>query len=404
MPFTLNMPKLSPTMEDGTIAVWHKKEGERVEAGDLLFEVATDKATVEHTALDEGWLRKILVQNGGSAVVNQPVAIFSEEENENIDNFQIDEGAQQASDVSSQPIPQPTAISEPQTAEVVGDRILASPLAKKLAKERGIDLRFLRGTGPNKRIMSRDLDTQPTTRPSAQASTLSAGVYTIETLTPVRKVIAQRLQEAKATIPHFYAQMTVDAQPLVHFREQLKNSGVQVSVNDCIVKACALALKEHPAVNSGFNVKDNTLIRYQTVDVAVAVSIAAGLITPIVKHADRKSLAEVSAEIRSLAKRAKDGKLALDEFQGGSFTVSNLGMFGISNFQAIINPPQAAILAVGAILDLPVVKDGVVIAGKVINLTLSVDHRVVDGVAAAEFLSVVKKIVENPVGLILNEN
>lgn len=400
MPFTLNMPKLSPTMEEGTIAHWHKKEGDRIEAGDLLFEVSTDKATVEHTALDEGWLRKIIVPEGGTATVNQAVAVLTEEENESVEGFSFEEKAAVEQHQPAQPI-QASAQTQAPTPDVQEtSRTIASPLAKKLAKERGIDLRSVSGSGPNNRIMSRDLESAKNIARPAQPAT-PPGTFTTETLTPIRKVIAQRLQEAKSTIPHFYVQTAVDAQALVAFRDQLRAADINISFNDCVVRACALALKEHPGINSGFNAADQTLIRYQTVDIAVAVSIPAGLITPIVKLADSKSLVDLSAEIRSLAKRAKDGKLALDEFQGGSFTISNLGMYGVSSFQAIINPPQGAILAVGAILDLPIVKEGAIVPGKIMNLTLSVDHRVIDGVTAAEFLRTLKSKLENPIGLIL---
>lgn len=400
MPFTLTMPKLSPTMEEGTIAKWHKKEGEQINAGDLLFEVATDKATVEYTSLDDGWLRKIVIADGQNAVVNQPVAILTEEQNESIEGYQP-EGVQ-----SSQPSVELKAtgplkaIPEPKKEPSI-QRVLASPLAKKLAKEQNLDLTNLVGSGPSQRIMSRDLGRAG----SKQKNTpiLPSGSFTTEALTPMRKAIAQRLQEAKSTIPHFYVQHSFNMGPLVEFREQLKELGQVVSVNDCIVRACALALKEHPAVNSGFDSQSKVLIRYQTVDIAVAVSIAGGLITPIIVNADTKLLPELSTEIRSLAKRAKEGRLNPDEYQGGSFTISNLGMYGITDFQAIINPPHAAILAVSGILDVPIVKNGVVVPGKMMNVTLSADHRVVDGVTTAEFLNSLKKYIENPVSLIFTK-
>ena len=393
MPFTLTMPKLSPTMEEGTIAQWHKKEGERVEAGDLLFEVSTDKATVEYNALDEGWLRKIIVPQGQSATVNQPVAVMSEEEQENISNY-TPEGVSLKTEPAKKTSDAEVKISEGVHSKQTTPhkRIMASPLAKKLAKERNIDLSSLQGTGPGKRIMSRDLE---------KKVSAPAGSYTIEKLSSIRKVIAQRLQEAKSTIPHFYVQQIFDAEPLIQLREQLKSVGQVVSINDLVVKACALALNKHPQVNTGFNAADNTLLRYNTVDIAVAVSLPEGLITPIVTKANEKSVQEISSEIRSLAKRAKENKLALHEFQGGSFTVSNLGMYGVSSFQAIINPPHSAILAVGGILDVPVIREGKVVPGKTMTVNLSADHRVIDGVLAAEFLITLKKLIENPISLIL---
>lgn len=427
MPFTLTMPKLSPTMEEGAIAKWHKKVGDQVEAGDLLFEVATDKATVEYNALDEGWLRKVLIEEGKEAVVNQPVAVFTEEEGESIDGYEPEGIIPQATEkapaqqdvaavVEKAPAPQvsfqqPVFAPEPPLEDyqfgvvAFGKRILASPLARKQAEERGLDLSAVKGTGPNGRIMSRDLELAQPAGPVAfgkrEEPTEKPGSYEEEALTPIRKVISQRLQEAKTFIPHFYVQQTVDAEPMVQARDQLRQFGVKVSFNDFIVRACALALREHPVVNSGFNTANNTITRFKTIDISIAVSIEAGLITPIVRHADFKNLAELSLEIRALAKRAKAGKLELHEYKGGSFTISNLGMYGVTDFQAIINPPQAAILAVSGIQNVPVVKEGAVVPGKTLSITLSVDHRVIDGVAAAEFIKTVQRYLENPSGLLV---
>ncbi|MFV0339267.1 MAG: dihydrolipoamide acetyltransferase family protein, partial [Parachlamydiaceae bacterium] len=266
-------------------------------------------------------------------------------------------------------------------------------LAKKLAEKQGVDLSAVQGSGPRGRIVAKDLE-------SAQPKRSEEAVQELP-LSPVRKVISQRLQEAKSTIPHFYVTMKIDAENLVEFREHLSKLEVKVSFNDCIVKACALALREHPVVNSGFHASKNAILQFNTIDVSVAVDTPSGLITPIVTSADHKSISEISAEIRALAQKAKAGKLAPAEFQGGSFTVSNLGMFGVESFAAILNPPQAAILAVGGILDEAVVKNGVVRPGKVMHLTLSADHRVVDGVKAAEFLGTLKKILEQPIALLI---
>ncbi len=424
MPFTLIMPKLSPTMEAGTLVKWHKKVGDQVEAGDLLFEVATDKATVEYNAIDAAWLAKILIEEGKDAVVNQPVAILTEEKGESIEGFVPETISEEKKEEKKEPTPavsgaskevpkakpQPTFVpskSVPMAEKAKpeeGKRILASPLAKRLAKEQELDLSNVKGTGPSGRIMSRDLANAKKSvqeRAKKVLPDIAPGSYTEETLSPIRKIISKRLQESKATIPHFYVEQSIQAEALISFREQLKQLEYNVSFNDCVVKACALALKDHPVVNSGFNAENNTLIHYQTVDVAVAVSVSGGLITPIIRFADYKSLEEISNEIKELAKRAKAGKLEAHEYQGGSFTVSNLGMYGVTNFQAIINPPQAAILAVGGICDTPIVKNGIVVAGKVMNVTLSVDHRVVDGVAAAEFIKSVQKYLENPVSLLI---
>lgn len=418
MLFTLTMPKLSPTMESGSVVKWHKQVGDRVEAGDLLLEVSTDKATVEHNALDEGWLRKIIVPEGKEAVVNEPIALFSEEQNESIEGFQetlekkseaksVDEKSDEKSvEKSPDQAAAKTASSESavplvdSTSQNKG-RILASPLAKKLAQQKSLDLSSIQGSGPGGRIMKKDLENAPTVGKKAFTPTGPSGGYVEEALTPIRKIIAQRLQEAKATIPHFYVQQAIDASFLISLREQLKNRKINLTYNDFVLKACALALKQHPVVNSGFNAKNQTIMRFSTVDISVAVSISAGLITPIVCYADQKNILEISTEVKSLSKKAKEGKLEPREYQGGSFTISNLGMYGVTDFQAIINPPQAAILAISGIADVPVVKENQIVPGKVMNLTLSVDHRVIDGVAAAEFLKTLQSYLENPAFLLL---
>lgn len=387
MSFTLTMPKLSPTMEVGTIAKWHKREGDFVAAGELLVEIATDKATVEHQAVDEGYLRRLLIPEGGEAAVNQPIALFTETADEPVDE-PLDQVLEEVAvkreeDPKLPPSPTYTATRETPTL-----RIKASPLAKKLAEQQGIDLSTVIGTGPGGRIVSRDL-TQTNKRGGE------------EPLSPIRKVIATRLQEAKSTIPHFYVTVEVDAEPLVLLREQLSHFEHKVSFNDLILKATALTLKSHPGINSGFQAKNSTILRFATIDLSVAVQVESGLITPIITDADKKTVEEISKEVRALAKKAKEGKLLPVEFQGGSFTVSNLGMYGVTQFQAIINPPQAAILAVGAILDRPTVKQGQIVPGKTLTLTLSVDHRVIDGVAAALFLQSLKTALENPASLIV---
>lgn len=430
MPFTVTMPKLSPTMEEGTVAKWHKREGEKVEAGDLLIEVATDKAVVEFNALEGGWLRQILVAEGKEALVNQAIAVMTEFQEESFEGYQPEgitptlkvptplssiqeeKAAEEAprreklmTTVTFSPEPPLEKYTFPKPMEA-HQRLLASPLARRLAKERHLDLTTVKGTGPNQRIMSRDLE-------KAQPLGLVAfgrrefpqqipGSYKEESLTPMRKVIAQRLQEAKSTIPHFYVSQTVQAEPLIQVRQQLHHFGIKLTYNDFIVRACALALRKHPIINSGFDSKKNLIVRFETIDICVAVSTPVGLITPIIRHADFKNLGELSLEIRSLAQRAKEGKLAPEEYKGGSFTVSNMGMYGITDFKAIINPPQAAILAISSILETPIVKEGNVIPGKVMNLTLSADHRVVDGAAGAEFLKTMKELLQNPSVLLIS--
>lgn len=417
MPFTLTMPKLSPTMEMGTIVKWHKKIGEHINSGEVILDIASDKATLEFEMLDSGWLRAILLTEGKEGVVNAPLAIFTEEENESIEGY-VPEGTTAAPAAAAQPKATSTERSAPAAAQPEAKvevktapqpatspaslenkgRVFASPLAKRLAREQGLDITSVRGSGPNGRIMKRDL---ANARQAAGGSTrakpqFSAGTFEEVNLTPMRKVIAQRLQEAKSTIPHFYVQQAVNVESLMQAREQLKAFDVNVTFNDLIIKAAALALRDHPEVNSGFDASKNVLIRYKTVDISVAVSIEGGLITPIVTHADLKSVFEISTEVKDLAKRAKEGKLQPHEYQGGSFTLSNMGMYGITDFQAIINPPQAAILAVSGISDSPVIKNGLVVPGKLLNITLSVDHRAIDGAAAAKYIKCLQKYLENP--------
>jgi pyruvate dehydrogenase E2 component (dihydrolipoamide acetyltransferase) len=426
MPFFVNMPKLSPTMESGTIASWTKKEGDFVEEGEVLLEINTDKATVEHRALDEGYLRKILVQEGEEASVNAPLAIFTAEEKESIEGFEPSKPQTptptQKEEKPEAATPQPVATAAPSMAmplhipppplenysfpqKPVG-RPLASPLAKKLAKEKGLDLGSVAGTGPGGRITSHDLDKAlplgKVTFGQTNQPTEAPGSYEEVKLSPIRKVVAKRLQESKSFIPHFYLKQTVNAQPLIEVREQLKEHNIKVTFNDLLIKACALTLRDHPRVNAGFHSQNQTVIHYKTVDISVAVSLEDGLITPIVRYADYKNVADISMEVKDLIKKAREGHIEEHEYKGGSFCISNLGMFGLSEFTAVINPPQAAILAVGGIEEAAVVKNGQIVAGKQMHLTLSCDHRVVDGADGARFLKDLQHLVENPVALLLS--
>lgn len=428
MPFTLTMPKLSPTMEEGTIAKWRKKEGDFVKVGEVILEIATDKATVEHAALDAGYLRKIIIKEGESAIVNQPIGIFTEKKDESIEGYKPEGTAPKAAApaaakpaetaapaaVAAAPttggLAQPAFVPEPPLKNYEfpakqSGYIAASPLAKKLAKEKGIDLATVKGSGPGHRVVSSDLDLGqpdlPVTFGRQERPEMAPGTFEEEKLSPMRKVIAQRLQAAKTFIPHFYVTMEVRAEKLLDTREQLKHLGHRTSVNDFVVRASALALRQHPEVNSGFNSVNQTLIRFKTIDISIAVALPDGLITPIVRHADFKNLGEISAEIKHLAQKAKDHKLMHEEYTGGSFTISNLGMYGVSDFVGIINPPQGALLAVGAIEDRAVVEDHHVVPGKVLRLTLSGDHRVIDGAVGAQFLLTVKKFLENPASLLM---
>lgn len=432
MPFTLTMPKLSPTMEEGTIVQWKKKVGDYVKAGDVLFEVATDKATVEHTALDDGFLRTILVGDGKNAKMGQAIAVFTEKNDEDICSY-VPEGVfkeevkpqQQVVEASVQEnhLPQERKdvlvfaqpaftpekpfenISFPFPVGSQNPSIKASPYAKKIAQEKGIDLSTIQGTGPHQRITSRDLALgQPDVSVAfgrREAPNLPSGSYEEEPLSPMRKVIAQRLQQSKTWIPHFYVTQEIQIEPLMAVREQLKSGGVKVTFNDLIVRASALALREHPEVNSGFNSVSQSIIRFKTVDISIAVSVGAGLITPIVRHADYKNVGQISVEVRALAEKAKAGKLVREEYVGGSFTISNLGMFGVSEFKGIINPPQAAILCVGGVEEKPVIRQGKVVPGKTMTITLSADHRVIDGADGARFMKTLQRFLENPALLLL---
>ncbi len=417
-------------MEEGTIAKWHKKEGDKVESGALLLEVATDKATVEYNALDEGYLKKILVNEGGHAVVNQPIAVFTASANENIEGYQPEgvspeapkeptaakeEKKERAPETSKQGAPslqQPAFVPEPPLEKYdfefpteISARKAASPLAKKLAKEKGVDLSTVKGTGPHGRVVSRDLDLAQPDQIVAfgrqDLPTAIPGTFEEVPLTPMRKAVGARLQQSKSYIPHFYVRQEIDAEPLFALREQLKEANVKVSVNDFVVRASALALRAHPGVNSGFNSVNQSIIYFKTIDISVAVSVEGGLITPIIRHADFKNLGQISVEVKELAQRAKAGKLDPQEYKGGSFTVSNLGMFGVTEFAAIINPPQAAILAVGGIEECVRMKNGKAAAGKRMILTLSADHRVIDGAEAAKFLKTVQKYLESPAILLI---
>lgn len=427
MSFTVNMPKLSPTMEIGTIAKWHKKEGDHVEAGEVLLDITTDKATIEYQALDDGYLRKILVSEGKSTHINQPIAVFTAKPDE---KFEIppqevlpEKTEKKKEQQASQPavacpishgMQQPTFVPEPPLKDYqfsfpegnIAEKVLASPLAKKIAQEKGLDLTTVKGSGPKGRIVSQDLSrAQPDRKVTfgrREIPDVAPGTYEEIPLTPMRKVIGQRLQESKTFIPHFYIRQEIDAQPLFDIREQLKLFDLRPTVNDFIIRAVSLSLREHPKVNSGFHSVHQSIVLFKTVDISVAVNVEEGLFTPIIRHADYKNIGEISVEMKELSQKAKDNQLKPHEYKGGSFTISNLGMLGISEFAAIINPPQAGILAVGGIEDcLRMKTNGKTILGKKMNLTLSLDHRVIDGTEGARFIKTIQKYLENPSVLLI---
>lgn len=425
----LKMPKLSPTMETGTLVKWLKKAGDEIHFGDVLLEISTDKAVLEHTASEDGWLLEILVKEGTKIPVGAPIAVFSTEKNVTYDLQQLlpsqeavstDEPTQIVPNTSSQQDnshyagpsmaivgfrPEPP-LTTPLTIKNPGDPVSASPLAKKLAKEQNLDLSGVAGSGPGGRIVKKDLEKAPPLRIAGfgypEAPEVNPGTYVEEPLSPIREAISKRLQAAKTFIPHFYVRQRIYASPLLALLKELQAQNIKLSINDCIVRACALALKEFPEINSGFNSIDNTIIRFSTIDISIAVAIPDGVITPIIRCADRKNVGMISAEIKALAARAKQSALKEEEYKGGSFCISNLGMTGISDFTAILNPPQAAILAVGSVEEQPIVLNGELAVGSTCMLTLSVDHRVIDGYPAAMFMKRLQKLLEAPSVLLLN--
>ncbi len=419
MPIELLMPALSPTMTEGKLAKWLKKSGDTIKSGDVIAEIETDKATMEMEAVDEGTLGQILVPEGTEKVlVNQPIAmlLLDGDAKGAVPKANAPAPAPAKAEAAPAPkaaAPQPVAapVSKPAVApapKASGARVFASPLAKRVAANAGIDLASVQGSGPQGRIVKADVDQAVSgggARKAAPAAKAAAPVadfgqpYKEVPNSGMRKVIAARLLEAKTTIPHFYLTIDCNIDEIVKVRKELAETGVKVSVNDFVVKACALALRKVPQANATWT--EEAVRLYENVDISVAVATPEGLITPIVRHADKKGLAAISAEVKDLAARAKAKKLKLEEFQGGGFSISNLGMFGIKEFSAIVNPPQVCILAVGAGSERAVVKNGALAIANVMTCTLSCDHRVVDGAVGAEFLQAFQALIENPIRMIL---
>jgi pyruvate dehydrogenase E2 component (dihydrolipoamide acetyltransferase) len=422
MAIEILMPALSPTMTEGKIARWLKKEGDTVSNGDVLAEIETDKATMEVEAIEDGIFGRILVPEGTEGVaVNTPIAIMVEEGEAVPDSAAPPATSAapapalaQAGAVapSAAPASAPVAPAAALQASRPANRIVASPLARRIAAAKNVDLSTLKGTGPNGRIVKRDVEAaaaQPAAapKPGQQANApLPTGASRTVPHTTMRKVIARRLSESKATIPHFYVSMDVELDALMALRSQLNalshdegQDAFKLSVNDMLIKAAALALKQVPEVNASFT--EDAMILHEDADISVAVSLDDGLITPIVRAADRKSLKQISQEAKSLVSRARAGKLKPEEFQGGTFSISNMGMFGVKEFAAIVNPPQAAILAIAAGKRQPVVSGDEIKVATVMTVTLSVDHRAVDGAMAAKWLSAFRNIVQAPLALVL---
>ena len=448
MPTNIEMPKLSDTMTEGTLVKWNKQVGDTIEIGDVIAEVETDKATMEMEAFDEGTLSDILVQAGEKAAVGATLGVLLEDGEEAPapgsapaaisapDSQPFAEGAEGAEGTEAPEVSQPAAeLAAPTSTPTPaahqagpGERIKASPLARKIADSKGMDIAAIQGSGPGGRIVKADVEAaaeggsapsrlasaatalaasakaqvvQSTPAPVAAAAinpVVAAGDQTIE-LSSMRRIIADRLLTSKTTIPHFYLHVECDTAPLMTLRKQInaqaeQTHGNKYSINDFVLKSVINAAQAVPEINASFN--GDSVVQFAKVGVSIAVAVDDGLVTPVIKDAASKSMLQISQEVKDLAVRARDKKLMPNEFDGGTVTVSNLGAWGIESFDAIINPPQAAILSVGAIIEKPVVKDGQIVAGMRMNIGLSCDHRVVDGAVGARFLNEVKKLIENP--------
>lgn len=409
MAIKILMPALSPTMTEGTLSRWLKQEGESVSSGEVIAEIETDKSTMEVEVIDDGVLGKILVPEGTAAVkVNTVIAVLLEE-GEDISAIKVlsDTSFNDKIEISQKvdATIDHTALEKADKSDQLKKKIFASPLAKRIAENHKINLPSIRGgTGPGGRIIKDDvLEFIERNKHSIDSNFVSNNKSDLIPVSNMRKAIAERLLESKQTIPHFYLTIDCEVTELLDLRQKLNklNPSKKISVNDFIVKAAALALKAVPEVNAAWVQDNNNIIRYSDSDISVAVALEEGLITPIIRNADQKSLSQISAEIKELAIKARGNKLKLEEFQGGSITITNLGMYGIYEFSAIINPPQSAILALGKAIQTPVVRDGAIIIGNVIKATLSCDHRVIDGMLGARFLELFKQYMENPLSILI---
>jgi pyruvate dehydrogenase E2 component (dihydrolipoamide acetyltransferase) len=455
----LEMPKLSPTMEEGVLAMWHKKEGDPIEVDDLLAEVETDKATMEFRSFDKGTLLKLLVDAGATIQLGQPVAIVGNP-GEDVSGL-VKNGATNGAATHAAPAPAPekpketspeklvekpaevratttplstdkgspldrTERERPELMETSGGRVLASPYVRKTARDRGIDLNGVHGSGPNGRVLPEDLSqvalVASGASPQGGAAVQVARLHSLQSggeafpaprkvpLSPMRKTIAKRLVESKRNVPHFYLTIDVDAERLGALRERVNvelardggassGTATKISVNDLLIKAVAIALQRVPSCNAQFS--EEGLLYFDRVDISVAVAVDEGLVTPVVRNAQDKSVAAIAREVRELASRARSKKLKPEEMTNGTFSISNLGMFGIDEFSAVINPPEGAILAVGRVREEPVVRDGQVVPGKRLAMTLSCDHRVIDGAVGAAFLAELRHVIEQPMQVLL---
>ena len=408
----VRMPKLSDTMTEGVVAAWHKKIGDKVKTGDLLAEIETDKATMEFESFQDGVLLHIGVEKGKKAPVDSILAILGKEGEDVAAIIAAEASAPKAEEPKAAgpvaapvekaapapapmpaPVAAPAAKAAPAPVAANNGRTKVSPLAKKLADEKGLPLNYIPGSGDGGRIVKRDIDAFMAGSMQGSASAVES-YYEVE-VSQMRKVIARRLAESKFSAPHFYLTMDIDMDNAISARKAINDQGMKVPFNDMVVKACAMALKKHPVINSSWL---GDRIRYNDhVHIGVAVAVEDGLLVPVVRHANTKSFAQIGTEVKVFAEKAKAKKLQPQDWEGNTFTISNLGMFGIEEFTAIINPPDACILAVGGIKQVPVVKNGAVVPGNVMKVTLSCDHRVVDGASGAAFLNTIKSFLEQPV-------
>jgi pyruvate dehydrogenase E2 component (dihydrolipoamide acetyltransferase) len=430
----IGLPKLSPTMEEGTLVTWTKKEGDAVDVDDLLAEVETDKATMEFRSFDRGVLLKILVPEGETLEPDAPVAIIGkagEDIRELLAQVESATGSATATGAAAEPATvaepgaepaaEPVTAAEPATVSesapesapvpVSGGRILSSPLVRRLARERSIHLGSVQGSGPHGRVVKRDIESHTGGALAGERYAGAAGhplggerlPPRIAKASSMRRTIARRLTESKQTVPHYYLSIDVDIAPLADARKamnlELEATGKKVSLNDLIIKAAAVTLRRVPEVNASWMGKE--IHYHQVVDISIAVAIDEGLMTPVVRDADRKGVAQIADEVRELAGRARDKKLQPEEMTNGTFSISNLGMFGIEEFTAVINPPEGAILAVGTIRNEPVVQDGAIIPGRRMRFTMSCDHRIIDGATGARFMAAFKRIVEEPLSMLI---
>ncbi|GAB3682257.1 pyruvate dehydrogenase complex dihydrolipoamide acetyltransferase [Saccharopolyspora tripterygii] len=417
----IQMPRLSDTMEEGVIANWHKQVGDKVSRGEVVAEIETDKALMELEAYDDGVLEKILVEAGTTVPIGEPIAVLGDGSGAAAEAAPAPAAPAPAAaepaaeEAPAAPAPAPAPVETAAPAES-GSKPKASPLAKAVAKEKGVDLGSVQGSGPGGRIIRADIEAAASSAPAAPAPAEAAPAPASQTapavvsddveevpLSNIRKVTAKRLTESKQNAPHFYLTSAIDVTELLEFRGNLNErlqaaGGPKVSVNDLIVKAVATSLRANPGVNVSF--AGDKMLQHKRINLGVAVAIEGGLVVPVVKDADRKSVSEIATESRELAGRAREGKLKLDEMSGGTFSISNLGMFGIEQFSAVINPPEAGILAVGAARDEVQVRDGEFVARKILRVTLSADHRAVDGAVGAAFLQQFTSLLEDPLRII----